>query len=494
MWRRKGLPEGWLDIVEQNVAIWGRLDDDERGLLEGTSDWLLRHKHWEAAHGFELHDDVVVTIAALAAYVVLGRTLDEYREVSAIIVYPTAMLSRGVYAGPVSGTVTDGGGAVLGEAHDARGPVILAWDQARDAARHPGRGHNVVFHEFAHKIDMLDGTVNGTPPLAHRAEVERWTAVALRPTTALRAGVDRPPLQPYGATNPAEFFAVATEAFFDVPTELEHHEPQPVRDHARLLQPRPGRPRSPVVRIVRGARDRSNPRLCGSRHPSGSAPTSLALRGNRPPLALSCAPGDCEEQAPQRARHRRIRVVWLGIGALLGALLGANGGKEGSSIATGVAIAAIFAGVAVAFAIMSGGRLVLAVSGAKPADPHQYHQLHDVVEAMSISAGLPKPAVYVIEDPSPNGSPQDQPEQGRDHCDLWFVADHESRGARRRRQPRDEPHQELRRQAHSHRDARSSASPACSPASCGGRRCSCAAAAGVTATRWRCSSSGPACC
>jgi hypothetical protein len=213
-----------LDIVEHNVAIWGRLDDDERGLLEGTSDWLLRHKHWEAAHGFELHDEVGVTIAALAAYVVLGLSVDEYREVSAIVIYPSAMVSRGVYGGPVSGTVTDGAGPVLGEAHDARGPVLLAWDQAREAAIHPGRGDNVVFHEFAHKLDMVDGTVNGTPPLAHRGDVERWTAVCTEAYEALRAGAERPPLQPYGATNPAEFFAVATEAFFDAPTELERRE------------------------------------------------------------------------------------------------------------------------------------------------------------------------------------------------------------------------------------------------------------------------------
>src|SRR5204863_452593 len=83
-----------------------------------------------------------VTIGAQAALLVLGLSVDEYREVSAIIVYPTAMQSRGVYAGPVPGTVTDGVVPVLGEAHDRRGPVLLAWDQAQDAARSPGRGHN----------------------------------------------------------------------------------------------------------------------------------------------------------------------------------------------------------------------------------------------------------------------------------------------------------------------------------------------------------------
>ena len=223
--RRKGLPDDWTSIVDERVALWSVLDEGERETLEATSDWLLRHKHWEAAGGFALNDEITVTIAAQAALLVVGLSVDAYREVSAIIVYPTAMQSRGVYAGPVRGTVVDGDIPVLGEAHDRRGPVLLAWDQARDAARNPGRGHNVVFHEFAHKIDMLDNIVDGTPPLEDRGDFARWIEVCTEAFEALRAGIDRPPLQPYGATNPAEFFAVATEAFFDVPIMLEHHEP-----------------------------------------------------------------------------------------------------------------------------------------------------------------------------------------------------------------------------------------------------------------------------
>jgi heat shock protein HtpX len=95
-------------------------------------------------------------------------------------------------------------------------------------------------------------------------------------------------------------------------------------------------------------------------------------------------------------------LIWVGIGALLGAVFGGSSGSRGSAIFTGIAIAAIFAACASAYALTSGSRLVLAVSGARPADPHQYQQLHDVVEEMAISAGLPKPAVYVIDDPSPN--------------------------------------------------------------------------------------------
>jgi hypothetical protein len=84
----------------------------------------------------------------------------------------------------------------------------------------------VVFHEFAHKVDMLDNLLDGTPPLPSRGDVARWVEVCTEAYKALRSGVERPPLQPYGATNPAEFFAVATEAFFDVPVALQHNEPK----------------------------------------------------------------------------------------------------------------------------------------------------------------------------------------------------------------------------------------------------------------------------
>ncbi|MEP6622814.1 MAG: M90 family metallopeptidase, partial [Acidimicrobiia bacterium] len=146
-------------------------------------------------------------------------------EVSAVVVYPSAMVSRGAHAGPAAGTVSDGPIPILGEAHDRRGPVLLAWDQVERASRIIGTGHNVVLHEFAHKLDMLDGVINGSPPLGDRVDPDHWRDVCTEAFTALAAGEDRPPLQPYGATNPGEFFAVATEAFFDVPASLEHHEP-----------------------------------------------------------------------------------------------------------------------------------------------------------------------------------------------------------------------------------------------------------------------------
>ena len=238
--RHRGLPDCWLKIVEENVAVWPLLDADERECLETTSDWLLRHKHWEAAHGFELTDDITVTIAAQASLLILGLSVDEYRELSAIIVYPSSMLTHGVRAGPARGTATDGDLPILGEACDRRGPVLIAWDEAEAAARNLGNGHNVVLHELAHKLDMTNGLLNGTPPLGGRVGLDRWQDVCTEAFAALAAGRDRPPLQPYGATNPAEFFAVATEAFFDVPVPLRAHEPDLYEILSDFYQQDPG--------------------------------------------------------------------------------------------------------------------------------------------------------------------------------------------------------------------------------------------------------------
>lgn len=222
---RHGLPDGWPAIVESTCAVWPRLAPDEQADLADGADWLLRHKHWEASGGFALTDEITVTIAAQAALLLLGLDVGALRELSAIVVYPTAMQSAGVRAGPVPGTVTDDVIPVLGEAHDRRGPVLLAWDEVRADAATLGTGTNVVCHELAHKLDMFDGTIDGTPPLDGRVPLRRWIDVCTEAYDALRAGARRPPLRDYAATDVGEFFAVATECFVDVPQALRAHEP-----------------------------------------------------------------------------------------------------------------------------------------------------------------------------------------------------------------------------------------------------------------------------
>ena len=184
---------------------------------------IVERKRWEAANPFALTDEIRTVIAAQAALLILGLGFDWYRAVQAIVVHPSTVLSHDPRPGP-AGTMQEGPFPLLGLADSNFGPVLIAWDEARANARHPEWGHDVVLHEFAHKLDMLDNVVNGTPPLHRREDGSRWFAVCTRELALLRAG-EGWPLRDYGGTDPGEFFAVATEAFFDLPLELEAAKP-----------------------------------------------------------------------------------------------------------------------------------------------------------------------------------------------------------------------------------------------------------------------------
>jgi len=223
--RRRGLPADGRAVLEQHLAVWPLLDEHEQRRLLEITDELLARKRWEAARGFALTDRVRVLIAAQAALLVLGLTTDHYRLVSGIIVHASTVQTTGVRAGPSHGTVTADPLAVLGLAQDGRGPVVLAWDQVLAEIRGEAPGNNVVLHEFAHKLDMLDGSIDGTPLLPRDLRAE-WVRVCTGVYEDLVDGVPRPPMRWYGATNPGEFFAVATEVFFEQPAELAALEPE----------------------------------------------------------------------------------------------------------------------------------------------------------------------------------------------------------------------------------------------------------------------------
>lgn len=223
MWGRRrdrsGLPDAWRTITATSLAHWDVFDEDERKRL-GHLMAQVADRRWEAANGFALTDEIRVVIAAQAALLVLGLDIDCYRDVTAIVVHPTTVTLHGERAGPARGVATDAPLSVVGQTHDRRGPVLIAWDAARAGARHPERGYNVVLHEFAHKLDMLDGLVDGTPPLPDDAARRRWVEVCTAAYERLRNGEDGGVLRGYAAVNPGEFFAVATEVFFDRPTDL----------------------------------------------------------------------------------------------------------------------------------------------------------------------------------------------------------------------------------------------------------------------------------
>ncbi len=218
-----GFPPAWRALLDERVPHARLLDGDERERLERLTLGLVATKRWEAARGFELTDEIVVTVAGLAALLVLGLPDDSYRDVQAIVVHPTTLVLTGERS-QVPGLVSDGPMPILGQASQT-GPVVIVWDAVLDEVRRPGRGHNVVFHEFAHKLDLLDGLIDGTPPLATDEQLQRWVAVCTDVYEQLQRGEAGAVLRSYAGVNPGEFFAVATEAFFDDPVGLRHEHP-----------------------------------------------------------------------------------------------------------------------------------------------------------------------------------------------------------------------------------------------------------------------------
>jgi hypothetical protein len=222
-------PEAWDAILRENVPHAARLDADESRRLRAFIQIFLAEKTFEGCGGFELTDEVRVTIAAQAGLLVLGLPHTYYRNVQTILVYPSTVVTpeRPLGSFEVPTAPRSSGIPILGESQ-LHGPVILVWDAVRRSARHPEQGHDVVYHEFAHKLDTLDGAADGTPPL-DRAFTRRWIAVCEPAFLRLRERAARNEhtfLDAYGATNEAEFFAVATEYFFDRPQGMEREEPE----------------------------------------------------------------------------------------------------------------------------------------------------------------------------------------------------------------------------------------------------------------------------
>lgn len=230
MWGRRRRARRWLDgweqVAAQRLPQWALLDDDERDRLGHLVGWLVRRKHWEAARGFELTQEVVITIAASAALLVLGLDRDAYRHVRAIVVHPRMFTQHGPRATEVRGVVTEGPLHLLGQARDRRGPVMLSWATVRRDVVHPERGQNVVVHELAHKLDAADGLFDGTPEISDRSERAEWVRVCTSSYRRLRRAPEPDPvLRSYGEQSPSEFFAVAAEAFLQRPVDLEAHHP-----------------------------------------------------------------------------------------------------------------------------------------------------------------------------------------------------------------------------------------------------------------------------
>ncbi len=217
-------PPEWVEIVERNIQVYRNLPMPLRLQLRQLIKQFLHHKTFTGAGGLEITDEIRVTIAAEACLLVLNRNSNVYPNLRFIIVYPTTFIAQHQNvdeAGVMQGESRD----LLGESWQ-NGKVILSWDSVLSGARNFTDGRNVVLHEFAHQLDSETGSTNGAPLLGGASSYRSWAAVLSEEFNELQDDTrhkKRSLMDQYGATNPAEFFAVATETFFEKPKQMAKH-------------------------------------------------------------------------------------------------------------------------------------------------------------------------------------------------------------------------------------------------------------------------------
>jgi len=225
--RAQPFPKDWLRTIEGNAPFFRRLSVNDQTELLGHIQVFLAEKRFEGCGGLELTDEICVTIAAQACLLLLHRKADYFPRLLTILVYPSTYIvdEKRHLEGPVW---EEGRMARLGETGRQLGALVIAWDAAKSGAADPADGKNVVLHEFAHQLDFENHAEDGTPALATREQQLSWHQVMRTEFALLRAADETgipTLLDTYGATNPAEFFAVSTEAFFERPYALRARHP-----------------------------------------------------------------------------------------------------------------------------------------------------------------------------------------------------------------------------------------------------------------------------
>jgi Mlc titration factor MtfA (ptsG expression regulator) len=224
---RKEFPEPWLKIIERNVPFYRRLPaEDKKELLQHVL-IFMHEKQFEGCGGLKITDEISVTIAAQACILLLHRKTDYYPGLYSILVYPEAYIADMTEHQP-NGIVTQGRYVRLGESWH-RGSVVLSWDDVICGAADIHDGNNVVFHEFAHQLEGSGAEGDNTPVFQNRSRYIAWARVLQKDFEKLCFEVSRRHktfLDEYGATNIQEFFAVATEYFFEKPAELSKLHPE----------------------------------------------------------------------------------------------------------------------------------------------------------------------------------------------------------------------------------------------------------------------------
>jgi len=235
---QRSLPPIWKALIENTLPMYADLSPDQRRQLQGHIQIFLAEKQFIGCAGLQVTEEMKVTIAAIACLLLLNGRGTYFSNLRSILLYPgtywaTETTSSDGYI------VEEQRVARLGESW-VRDQVVLSWEQVLRDRTHWQDGHNVVLHEFAHQLDQEDGQGEGVPVLAQRSNYEQWAKVMTQEYERLCQDVQRglrTVMDRYGTTNPAEFFAVATETFFEKPLLLRQSSPalyQLLQDYYQL--------------------------------------------------------------------------------------------------------------------------------------------------------------------------------------------------------------------------------------------------------------------
>lgn len=221
-------PDPWQRSLKRAIPYINRLSADEQRQLRDNIQRFLADKQFHGCGGLVVTDDMRVTIAAQACLLLLNRRTEVYPRLRHILVYPDAFVSNLEYEDD-DGLVgmDDDEDGMSGESWHY-GKVILSWDDVRRGAANMHDGQNVVLHEFSHQLDSESGFPNGAPIL-HGGSYTAWANILSEEFEELNADFhhnQESVMDHYGATNPAEFFAVATETFFEKPHQLRQLHPE----------------------------------------------------------------------------------------------------------------------------------------------------------------------------------------------------------------------------------------------------------------------------
>jgi len=235
--RNQPFKKEWRKIIQQRMPYFRKMPADLQLQLKQHIQVFLAEKNFIGCNGVKITDEIRVTVAAQACLLLLNRKTDFYPKLQTILVYPRAFIKeqQNTHAGGVQFTQKM---ALAGESWDL-GKVVLSWQDTLDGAKIPDDGRNVVIHEFAHQLDQENGKANGAPILDKEQSYQSWSEVfsAQFEQLKMQAQTGTPSLfDYYGATNPAEFFAVASEVFFEQAHQLDNEYPMLYRQLKQYYQ------------------------------------------------------------------------------------------------------------------------------------------------------------------------------------------------------------------------------------------------------------------